>query len=234
MSQLSVLLISDDPDFAQTLMARWQGERSVPTFLLMGTAVWSNSLVSACDLALIGPSEPSAIIPILKSLDAANRPALCVTRDSGNALRSACPRAMLLREHEGWVDVLVLLAAEVARRLEACARARRAEQLLAQTEPNATLGRYLLEMRHALNNALTSVLGNAELLLLEPGSLSAGARDQLSTIHSMALRIHEILQRFSSMELELKFYAKPAPPEMHPVTSLSSPVITAVPEGTLS
>ena len=64
------------------------------------------------------------------------------------------------------------------------------------------LGRYMLEMRHTLNNTLTSVLGNSELLLLEPGSLSAGARSQIETIRNMSLRMHEILQRFSSLEKE--------------------------------
>jgi len=70
------------------------------------------------------------------------------------------------------------------------------------------LGRYMLEMRHSLNNALTSVLGNSELMLLEPGSLSAAARSQIDTIRNMALRMHEILQRFSSLEKELRFAEK--------------------------
>ena len=37
---------------------------------------------------------------------------------------------------------------------------------------HATLGRYMLEMRPSINNALTSVLGNADLLLLEPGQVT--------------------------------------------------------------
>ena len=49
----------------------------------------------------------------------------------------------------------------------------------AALERQATLGRYVLEMRHNLNNALTSLLGNSELLLLEPGALSAEARPQV-------------------------------------------------------
>ena len=65
----------------------------------------------------------------------------------------------------------------------------------------------MLEMRHNLNNALTSVLGNSDLLLLEPGSLSALSRAQIETIRNMALRIHEILQRFSSLEKEMNVAA---------------------------
>jgi hypothetical protein len=39
--------------------------------------------------------------------------------------------------------------------------------------------------------------------LLEPKTLSAGARSQIETVRNMALRMHEILQRFSSLEKEL-------------------------------
>ncbi len=230
----SVLLASDDPEFAQLLMARWQGERSLPTFLLMSTPVWSEAIVTACDLAVIGPGEAAALLPILKSLEAAHRPTICVTRDSGADLRAACPRLLLLREYEGWADALIVLASEALRRLEACARAARLEKSLADTEVNATLGRYVLEMRHGLNNALTSLLGNSELLLLEPGALSAGARDQLCTIHNMAMRIHEVLQRFTSMEREMKHCAKPAQSELRPVVSVPATVITPVQDRCLS
>ena len=44
---------------------------------------------------------------------------------------------------------------------------------------------------------------NSELLLLEPESLPPAERSQIETIRNMALRMHEILQRFSSIEKEL-------------------------------
>ncbi len=71
-------------------------------------------------------------------------------------------------------------------------------------ENHATLGRYMLEMKHSVNNALTSMLGNAELLLLEPGQLSAQSLAQIKTMHSMALRINEVMQRFSSLASEMQ------------------------------
>lgn len=74
-------------------------------------------------------------------------------------------------------------------------------------EREAALGRYMLDMRHSFNNALTSVLGNSELLLLEPGALSAQTREQVETIHTMALRLCEVMQRFSSLENEMRFPA---------------------------
>ena len=72
-------------------------------------------------------------------------------------------------------------------------------------EREAALGRYMLEVRHNFNNALTSVLGNSELLLLEPGALSAQTRYQMETIHTMALRLCEVMQGFSSLENEMRF-----------------------------
>ena len=71
-------------------------------------------------------------------------------------------------------------------------------------------------MRHSINNALTSVLGNSELLLLEPGTLAAEARSQIDTIRHMALRMHEILQRFSSLEKEMTVVQSQADKERTP------------------
>jgi len=203
------LIVSDEPEFAPTIMARWQTERSVPAFLLMATPVWSESPVAACDMALIAGVK-QVVTPLFKRMDESGKPTVFLVPDclELQRLRSEYPRFMLVREHVGWVDVVVALAAESLRRLDANARARRAEQALAQAEANAMLGRYMLDMQHSLNNALTSVLGNAELMLLEPGAFSAQVRDQLGTIHTMALRIHDILQRFSSMESEIRFAAK--------------------------
>ena len=102
----------------------------------------------------------------------------------------------MLRLDENWLDALILAAAEALHRTAAEARARTAEQHCAALEPQAMLGRYMIEMRHGLNNALTSLLGNSDLLLLEPGTLSAQARRQIETIRNMTLRIHEVMQRF--------------------------------------
>ena len=126
--------------------------------------------------------------------------------DGGQAVetvRGSQLRAMVLRQQAGWLDALVLVVSEALRHCETLARAIRVEEANVLLKRQATLGRYILEMRHSLNNALTSVLGNAELLLLEPETLSAGARSQIETVRNMALRMHEILQRFSSLEKEL-------------------------------
>ena len=89
-------------------------------------------------------------------------------------------------------------------RAEALRLARQAESKAARNEQYATLGRYMTDMKHSVSNALTSMIGNAELLLLEPGQLSKQSLQQIKTIHSMALRINEIMLRFSSLSNEMQ------------------------------
>ncbi len=209
MNQPTVLIIADDPEFARTVLARWQTERSIPAFTLMGSDLWS-AASAAYDLAVVGPVRHGRLDLVLQQLDEAAAPAILVAADAATAqrCRAAGTRVLSLQQREGWTDTLVLLAGEILRRVEAQARTRRAEEAAAGSERYATLGRYMLEMRHSLNNALTSVLGNAELLLLEPGAFSAPIREQIETIHNMALRMHEIMQRFSSIESEMQFAEK--------------------------
>ncbi|MGI9104189.1 MAG: hypothetical protein ACR2IF_17245 [Terriglobales bacterium] len=215
MPQLSVLIISDDSEFAPTIMARWQTERSVPSFSLMDTAKADDPMVAVADLVLLGGSS-EALAPVLKLLEASGQATIYVVPEGAEwqRLRGEYPHIMLIREHEGWVDPVVALGSETLRRLDAIARVKRAEQALAQAQADATLGKYMLDMRHSLNNALTSVLGNSELLLLEPGAFTADVRDQIATVHNMAMRILDIVQRFTSMEMEMKFCAK-SQAEMH-------------------
>ncbi len=206
----TVLILAEDAGFARIVVARWQSERLLPSFTLVSAEAWNPSPAASHDLAIVGPAPAEQLIPALKGFERSGNPVICVVRDSESrrALQDSCQQALVLREDEGWLDVLILLANEVFRRVESQTRTRSAERENAANRRNATLGRYMLEMRHSLNNALTSVLGNAELLLLEPGSLTSEARSQIETMHSMALRMHEIMQRFSSLETELKVTEK--------------------------
>ncbi len=203
---MTVLIIADQPEFSRDLMGRWQSERSVPAFTVVNSNVWQEN-AGDFDLAVVGPLPMPELLPLVAQLEAKGAPVVCAVEDNAaaKALREHHGRALALRKTEGWLDLLVLFAAEVLRRVEVAARARRAEEKLVTAERHATLGRYMLEMRHNLNNALTSVLGHSELLLLQPGELTAEVRDQLEVIRSMALRMHEVLQRFSSLDAEMQF-----------------------------
>jgi signal transduction histidine kinase len=208
----TVLIISDDVDFSRRVTARWQMERHVPTFTLLSGELWPRFAVDVFDVAIVGDLRRDLLSVVLEPLHSTGQPVYCVCADSSTAqlVRERWPRISILRPSEHWLETLVTAASEAVHRSRAETRARSAEQSCAALERHATLGRYMLEMRHNLNNALTSVLGNSDLLLLEPGSLSAQTRAQIETIRNMALRIHEIMQRFCSLEKEMNVVAQQA------------------------
>lgn len=218
-SLMSVSILTDDADFARTVTARWQAERLVPSFTLLGSHGLAEESLAGCELAIIGPLKHDAAPALLKALASYPGTAILVSEESSfrHSLRIAHPRVLVLEPYDGWLDCLVLLAGEVLRRAEAEARAASAERTAGADRRHAILGCYMLEMRHSLNNALTSVLGNAELLLLEPGTFSAQVREQIGTIRDMALRMHEVMQRFSSLEIELQLSHKVAQAEPDPL-----------------
>lgn len=208
----TVLIISDEADFSRRITARWQSERNVPTFTLLSGELWPRFAADVFDVAIVGELRRDLLSVVLEPLHSTGQPIFCVCNDAATAqlVRDRWPRVTILRPSEHWLETLVLAAAEAVHRARAEARARSAELSCSNLERQAMLGRYMLEMRHNLNNALTSVLGNSDLLLLEPGSLSAQTRAQMETIRNMALRIHEIMQRFSSLEKEMNVVAQQA------------------------
>lgn len=210
MDQATVLIISDDAEFSRAIMGRWQSERTTPAFTLMSGDLCQALDDDGFDVAIVGGVRREELSAVLKALDPVAKPVLllCDETQSMRQVRGTQPRILALRQQEGWLDAAVLIVSEALRRCEAVERLRRAEQENALLQQHATLGNYMREMLHNLNNALTSVLGNSELLLLEPGTLSATSQSQVETIRNMALRMHEILHRFASLEKEMKVVAK--------------------------
>ena len=213
----TVLIISDDVDFSRRITARWQMERNVPTFTLLSGELWPRFAVDAFDVAIVGELRRDILSVVLEPLHSTSQPIFCVCGDASTAqlIHQRWPRISILRlsdfqEPAHWLETLVLAAGEAVHRARAETRARASESSCAVLERQAMLGRYMVEMRHNLNNALTSVLGNSDLLLLEPGSFSAQTRAQIETIRNMTLRIHEIMQRFSSLEKEMHVVAQQA------------------------
>lgn len=209
MDQPTVLIISDDVEFSRSVTTRWQMERHVPTFTLLSGDLWPRC-VDNFAVAIVGPLRRELLSVVLEPLHSTHQPLFCVCNDAatGQLVRQRWPRTSVLRGDENWLNVLILAAGEAVLRAGAESRTRAAEEACVTLQREATLGRYMLEMRHGLNNALTSLLGNSDLLLIEPGSLSAQARAQIETIRNMTLRIHEVLQRFSSLEKEMNVVAQ--------------------------
>lgn len=208
----NVLIISDEVDFSRRIQARWQMERHAPAFTVLSGDLWPRFAVDVFEVAVVGELRRDLLSVVLEPLHSTGQPIFCVCQDGPTAqlVHERWPRISVLRRTEHWLETLVLAASEAVHRSRAESRARAAELSCATLDRQATLGRYMLEMRHNLNNALTSVLGNSDLLLVEPGSLTAQTRGQIETIRNMALRIHEIMQRFSSLEKEMNVVAQQA------------------------
>ena len=210
-NQQGVLIVSDDTEFARAVVARWQAERHVPEITILTRDVWNRGVSTPDSLVIFGPIEGGNSNSLLAPLR--SNPGLAVVYVAAEerealAIRADYPNVLAIARQDGWTNTLVLLASEALRRVEAVARAHRAERAALECQGQALLGRYIQEMRPSISNALTSVLGNADLLLLDPGNAPAESREQIQTIHSMALRLHEIMQRFSSLTSELRIAEK--------------------------
>jgi len=201
-----VLILTDDAEFASLLSACWSAERHAPCLTVLNSKLWDSQSTESFDLLVLGPVGADRLGEILSTVDPSVAVILCACADPREMqqLRSRYPRLLQVPLREDWTQTLVLVAGESLRRVNAGRQAKQALARAAQSESSAVLGRYMVDMKHSVNNALTSILGNAELLLLEPGQLSAQSLHQIKTVHSMTLRIHEIMQRFSSLASEMR------------------------------
>jgi signal transduction histidine kinase len=225
LSHSSVLIVSDDTEFARTVAARWQAERRVPEITLTTSDVWQSSAAEGYNLVIVGPVRDHQISKILSALNATPTAAtIYVSTETNDVphLAAAHSHVLFIPREDGWIGTLILLAGEALRRAAATARAQRAERIAADAQRNAVLGRYMLDMRPSVNNALTSVLGNADLLLLDAESIHPDAREQIRTIHTMALRLNEIMQRFSSVAAEMRAGEKESQAETNNVSQVST------------
>ena len=206
MPNFRVLILTDETEFARLLTACWQAERQAPAITVLAGNLWHDHKQTPHDLVVLGPLRDAKVSDILAALDPIRAVILCAPADPRELglLRTRYPRLVHIPLREDWAQTLLLVAGESLRRTEALRLARHSEDKAARNENYATLGRYMIDMKHSVNNALTSMLGNAELLLLEPGQLSQQSLAQIKTIHSMALRINEIMQRFSSLASEMR------------------------------
>jgi signal transduction histidine kinase len=221
----NALIVTDDADFARLLTACWQLERQLPGLSVVTSELWNSEDPVVSDLIVIGPLKEQRPSDLLSSVAPTTAVILCAPSDPNElaALRKRYPRLLHVPVREDWAQVVLLVAGESLRRTEALHLAKQAEQCASQNANDAVLGRYITDMKHSINNAMTSLLGNAELLLLEPGELSSQSLLQIKTIHTMALRINEIMQRFSSLASEMREVETPSQAETEDATATLSP-----------
>jgi signal transduction histidine kinase len=201
----NALILTDDSEFARLLTGCWRTERQLPDLSVLTSDLLAEGNVES-DLIVIGPLKDGRLRDVLRHTQPGMAVILCAPAEPQElaGLRKRYPRLLHVPLREDWTQVVLLVAGESLRRTEALRLAKQAELHAARNANQATLARYMMDMKHSVNNALTSLLGNAELLLLEPGELSAQSLAQLKTIHTMALRINEIMQRFSLLATEMK------------------------------
>ncbi len=206
MNRASVLIVSDDTEFARTVAARWQSEGHAAGITIVTSDVWRPASSAGYDLSIIGPTREATRRSILAASSARPGSAVvCLAEETDiPALHAEYPQLLLVTAGDGWAGTLISLSLEALRRVDAVARAQDAERQALAAERHATLGRYMLEMRPSVNNALTSVVGNADLLLAGADRLPGDCRDQIQAIHTTALRLGEIMQRFSSLATEMR------------------------------
>jgi hypothetical protein len=212
-----ILIISDDPDFVRSLMSSWRLERDSPTITAVSTRATVKAGLSGQEMVVVGPLRGCASLPPIPAVHPDSVVCAVGDEESLQMIRAERANWMLLTEHNGWMKILFSVAGEVLRRAAAEARAREAELANLSQRRFGVLGKSLLEARPGMVNALTSLLGNADLILLSGEPLPESCREHVRTIHTMALRLNEIVQRLSSVENEMELSErKPQlePPEM--------------------
>jgi hypothetical protein len=199
-----ILIVSDDSEFVRTLAARWRMEKDSPAITAVSTAVSRQASSSGYEMVVVGPLRGSEPLPQGPAMQADSVVCAVGESESLELVRSAHGEWLLVPECPGWTKILFSLAREVLRRRAAETRARESELTSLTQKRLGILGRSLQEARPGMVNALTSLLGNADLILLSQEPLPDHCRENVRTIHTMALRLNEIVQRLSSIENEME------------------------------
>jgi hypothetical protein len=204
MTPEQILIVSDDSEFVRSLVSLWSKEKECPAIIAVSTGVSDQANSSGYELIVVGPLRDCPSLPA----GPAKQPnsLVCAVGDleSLEVVRAMHSDWLLLPERPGWTKIFFSLAAEVLRRTAAERRTREAEIMSLSQKRFGVLGKSLLDARPGMVNALTSLLGNADLMLLSEEPLPVHCREHVRTIHTMALRLNEIVQRLSSIENEME------------------------------
>jgi hypothetical protein len=199
-----ILIVSDDSEFVRSLVSRWRREKDSPAITAVSTGVSRQASSSGYELIIVGPLRECTALPAGPAVNTDSVVCAVGDQESLEVVRAVHSDWLLLPECPGWTKILFSLAGEVLRRTAAETRAREAETTNLSQKRFGILGKSLLEARPGMVNALTSLLGHADLILLSEEPLPENCREHVRTIHTMALRLHEIVQRLSSIENEME------------------------------
>jgi hypothetical protein len=199
-----ILVVSDDSEFVRSLTARWRAEKDSPTITAVSSGVSRQASSTGYEIVVVGPLREAKTLPGGPAVHPESVVCAVGDQQSLDMVRAAHGDWLLLPECPGWNKILFSLASEILRRKAAETRARESEITNLSQRRFGILGKSLLEARPRMVNALTSLLGNADLILLSEEPLPDHCRENVRTIHTMALRLSEIVQRLSSIENEME------------------------------
>jgi signal transduction histidine kinase len=214
--QARILVVSSDREFVDALAQSWQRLRYSPEFMVASAdaaaALTRCAVVLTDDLAALPQLAAGVVLAIVVTAGVVEEAAMPEPGGKLRVMRLARNlERNMARNHGsgwdsgwGWAEYAAALAQETVLRLDAQAQVAEVKQQVRELERFAALGRFIVEARHGLGNALTGVLGHSELLLLEDEGMRGEVRAQLETIHSMSLKMHETFHRLSSLEMELR------------------------------
>ena len=100
MDQATVLIISDDAEFAREVTSRWQSERSVPSFTLMSSAIRLAFDPENFQLAIAGGIKTQALSVVLEAMAAAGKSVIFVSENLSTlqTVRDRWPKILALRQ----------------------------------------------------------------------------------------------------------------------------------------
>ena len=205
----SVLVITDDVSFRSKVVEAWQPEPSPPLVICLSSDMIPNAQLAWCDVVVLGPVQPETLGDVLVA--AGGAPAAVAFLPWGVSLsqvHAANPNILPLHCSDDAAELAVSIGQVLLRRVAVERQLNVKESAAKESNVQAILGQFMVESRHSFNNALTSVLGTAELLLLlDAARLAPEQRDQIKTVHAMAMRLYQMMARFSALEAELKLSA---------------------------
>ena len=216
MNQPGVLIVSDDASFARAVTARWEQASLAPDVTLATSDVWATAIGERYDVVIVGPLHDEIAAALLEALAEQSVSSVIFVSENERLLSNVAkfhPNVITISRNGEWLEVLRTASLEALGRTEAADEALSVHAASPDENRCAQLGRYMLNARPSWNNALTSVLGNADLLLLDPGAVPEAFREQIQAIQTMALRLHEIMQGFSSLDSELRASETTSHPE---------------------
>ncbi|MBA0088743.1 MAG: hypothetical protein HRJ53_27450, partial [Acidobacteria bacterium Pan2503] len=82
MRHASVVILTDETEFARLLTACWQAERQAPAVTVLTSDLWQEQDAPARDLVVLGPVRDGQLTNVLRSLDPSTAVILCVPADS--------------------------------------------------------------------------------------------------------------------------------------------------------